>query len=327
MGRQLISCRLREAEHALGDGDEERAARALDAAHVLVLASSEPQWIGSFGTLQAERLRRGGQLEAARDAVQGTLDRIELCTDDVARLARVTAVGIAVESDLAQRARDLGEKSLERAAVARARIHSQRLQAAAQAGGPVERAWQAVGRAALARARGRNDPRLWLDAAAGWKALERPYPEASCRWRAAEAAVEVGDRAGAAGTAQTALAIARQLGAEWLVDELTALAASARLDLGTAALRGATDDHAGVPGREAGANGAPSPAEPAPFGLTPRESQVLALLAQGATNRQAGAALYMAEKTASVHVSRILSKLGVQTRTQAAALAHRQHLT
>jgi DNA-binding NarL/FixJ family response regulator len=63
-----------------------------------------------------------------------------------------------------------------------------------------------------------------------------------------------------------------------------------------------------------------------PFGLTPRERQVLALVAQGATNRQIGAELFMAEKTASVHVSRILGKLGVQTRTQAAAVALRQQL-
>ncbi len=63
-----------------------------------------------------------------------------------------------------------------------------------------------------------------------------------------------------------------------------------------------------------------------PFGLTARERQVLALVAEGATNRQIGAALFMAEKTASVHVSRILSKLGVRSRTQAAAVAHRHHL-
>ena len=54
---------------------------------------------------------------------------------------------------------------------------------------------------------------------------------------------------------------------------------------------------------------------------------MLALLAQGATNRQIGASLFMAEKTASVHVSRILAKLGVHSRTQAAAVAHRLHLT
>jgi DNA-binding NarL/FixJ family response regulator len=64
-----------------------------------------------------------------------------------------------------------------------------------------------------------------------------------------------------------------------------------------------------------------------PFGLTARERQVLALVAEGATNRQIGAALYMAEKTASVHVSRILSKLGVRSRTEAAAVAYRQRLT
>jgi DNA-binding NarL/FixJ family response regulator len=69
-------------------------------------------------------------------------------------------------------------------------------------------------------------------------------------------------------------------------------------------------------------NGQAAPAED-PFGLTPRERQVLALVARGATNRQIGAQLYMAEKTASVHVSRILAKLDVRSRTQAAAVAHR----
>jgi DNA-binding NarL/FixJ family response regulator len=62
------------------------------------------------------------------------------------------------------------------------------------------------------------------------------------------------------------------------------------------------------------------------FGLTSRERQVLALLAEGATNREIGATLFMAEKTASVHVSRILTKLGARTRTEAAAVAHRHRL-
>jgi DNA-binding NarL/FixJ family response regulator len=64
-----------------------------------------------------------------------------------------------------------------------------------------------------------------------------------------------------------------------------------------------------------------------PFGLTARERQVLALVAAGATNREVGARLYMAEKTASVHVSRILAKLDVRSRTEAAAVAHRLGLT
>jgi DNA-binding NarL/FixJ family response regulator len=53
---------------------------------------------------------------------------------------------------------------------------------------------------------------------------------------------------------------------------------------------------------------------------------VLALVAAGATNREIGERLHMAEKTASVHVSRILAKLGVRSRTEAAAVAHRQRL-
>ncbi len=62
-------------------------------------------------------------LLGARAAVARALDRIELCTDDVMRIARVTAVGASVEADLAQRARDLREKQDERDAIARARIH------------------------------------------------------------------------------------------------------------------------------------------------------------------------------------------------------------
>jgi DNA-binding CsgD family transcriptional regulator len=65
----------------------------------------------------------------------------------------------------------------------------------------------------------------------------------------------------------------------------------------------------------------PSPA--ASLGLTRREAEVLALVAQGRTNRQIGQALFITPKTASIHVSRILAKLGVAGRGEAAAIAHR----
>lgn len=55
--------------------------------------------------------------------------------------------------------------------------------------------------------------------------------------------------------------------------------------------------------------------------LTPRERQVLALIAEGLTNRQIGRRLFISEKTASVHVSAILRKLGVASRTEAAVRA------
>ena len=97
-----------------------------------------------------------------------------------------------------------------------------------------------------------------------------------------------------------------RLGAQWLVDELDGLARRARLRL-------VSDDE--------------EPSTPEPpgdeLGLTPREREVLALLADGRTNREIGEQLFMAEKTASVHVSRILAKLDVRTRTEAAAVAHR----
>ncbi|WP_131741362.1 response regulator transcription factor, partial [Actinomadura roseirufa] len=75
------------------------------------------------------------------------------------------------------------------------------------------------------------------------------------------------------------------------------------------------------------------PAEPAPvrvpggeLGLTPRESEVLRLVAEGRSNRQIGEALFISARTAGVHVSNILAKLEVSSRTQAAALAHRLDL-
>ena len=59
------------------------------------------------------------------------------------------------------------------------------------------------------------------------------------------------------------------------------------------------------------------------LGLTSREAEVLALVAVGRTNREIGAELYVSEKTASVHVSNILRKLGVTNRVEAAAVAQR----
>jgi DNA-binding CsgD family transcriptional regulator len=303
---------LREAELALGVGDEDTAATLLESVDDLVCVSSEPQWIGLYGALAAELAARRGDLERARAVVQNALDRMEVCTDDVMRIARVSGMAVQVEADRAQRARDLGLTAERRDALARARIHLLRLEAAAQEGGPVERARLTLGRAEMARARGRDKGRDWARAADAWDAIKRPYPAAVARWREAEALIGSGDRAGAATAATAALTAAQSLGSEWLSGEVRRLAERGRLDLGVEA--GEMHAHNGDAGQED------------PFGLTPRERQVLVLLAEGATNRQIGAALFMAEKTASVHVSRILAKLGVQGRTQAAAVAHRLHL-
>jgi DNA-binding NarL/FixJ family response regulator len=60
--------------------------------------------------------------------------------------------------------------------------------------------------------------------------------------------------------------------------------------------------------------------------FTPREAEVLTLLAQGRINRQIGAELYISGKTASVHVSNILAKLAAGSRTEAVAIAAQRGL-
>lgn len=101
--------------------------------------------------------------------------------------------------------------------------------------------------------------------------------------------------------------MAVRLGARALREDAQLLAARARLSLD--------------PGEPA----APPAPEPA-FGLTGRERDVLRLVARGRTNRAIAEELFISPKTASVHVSRILTKLGASSRTEAAALAHRLRL-
>ena len=318
-GLLFIYRRLLGAEMALGRGDEDTAAECLDAVQDLVAVSDQPQWISLYGALRADLLVRRRDLEGAQATVQQALDRLEVCTEDVTGIAWVSCIGLWVEADRAQRARDLREAGDRRDAMTRARLHADRLAATAQDGGPVEHARLTQGKAEMARARGRGGAKEWHRAAAAWEELKRPYSAAIARWREAEALAAGDDRAGAAEAAAAALATAEELGSEWLAREVRVLGERARLDLGASA----SGAHAMTNGDGAGPAG---DADEDPFGLTPRERQVLALLAEGATNRQIGAALFMAEKTASVHVSRILAKLGVQGRTQAAAVAHRLHL-
>ncbi|MGK4579265.1 response regulator [Kitasatospora sp. HPMI-4] len=64
-----------------------------------------------------------------------------------------------------------------------------------------------------------------------------------------------------------------------------------------------------------------APRQPVLPALTDREREILALVGEGLTNRQIGARLYLAEKTVKNHISRLLAKLGVERRVQAAVIA------
>ena len=310
IGTALMYLLIVRASMALGAGDHAQARADLDRLGEFVADSSEPQFLGAWGSLRAQFDLREGDIESARRAVDEALDRIEFCTEDASRITRLSANGVAIEADAAQRARDLGEDAGP--ALARAELMLARVRAATAEGKrPVERAWLAMAEAHAARAEGLIEPTLWAEAAQAWDELEWPYEAALARWREAEAHLMAGDRAAAGAAATSSLAAARGLGARWLEGEVEGLCARARLQLD------------GLDSPSAAVEEPAEPAEEEPFGLTPRERQVLMLVAEGRTNREIGDTLYMAEKTASVHVSRILSKLGVRSRTEAAAVAHR----
>jgi DNA-binding CsgD family transcriptional regulator/tetratricopeptide (TPR) repeat protein len=306
IGMTLAYAETLRAALALADGDHDEARASLERTVEVVRGSREPQFLGWYGSLRGELERRCGDLAAARAAIDDGLDAIEFCSEDLPRIALLSETGAAIEADAAQRARDLGDEAAERGAISRAEGFAMRAEACADDVRPVEIARHATAEAHLARARGAADPGLDTAAADAWRAVGRPYPVALAQLRRAETLIERGERDAAAAQLADVLAAADTLGAPWLRGEAEGLAGRARLAL-------ATVDEAP----------APAGAGEDPFGLTPRERQVLELLAGGATNREIGAQLFMAEKTASVHVSRILAKLDVRSRTEAAAVAHR----
>ncbi|MDP1794148.1 MAG: response regulator transcription factor, partial [Acidimicrobiales bacterium] len=150
-----------------------------------------------------------------------------------------------------------------------------------------------------------SDAGAWAAAVARWSEFGDPWAMAAAMVREAEAAAA----AGAADRAATALrrshAIAADLDARPLLTEIDAVSARTRVSI-EAPTRVVLDE--GSAER---------------LGLTPREAEVLALVAAGRTNRQIGEELYVSDKTASVHVSNILRKLGVNSRVDAAAVAQR----
>jgi DNA-binding CsgD family transcriptional regulator/tetratricopeptide (TPR) repeat protein len=161
-------------------------------------------------------------------------------------------------------------------------------------------------KAELARIEGRIDRGLWAEAAAAWTACIRPYHAAYARYREAEACAHLDDRPGAETALRTAHKTATTLGAQPLLHEIRMLAQRARIDL------------APMPDVE---RDKPSPA--AELGLTERETEVLRQLSLGRSNREIATALFISPKTASVHVSNIMRKLGAPSRLAAATAAHR----
>ena len=174
--------------------------------------------------------------------------------------------------------------------------------------GPVLRALALTFAAEADRAAGKVARAPWDEAVTAWEKVGDPYRLGQALIGAAEAAAADGDRPAAAAQVRRAAEIADRLGARPLRERAEWLARRARLTLAGDPAVPAAD-----PGEQARQQ----------YGLTARELEVLRLVAVGRSNRDIGAELFISAKTVSVHVSNIMSKLGVSSRVEAAALAYR----
>jgi DNA-binding CsgD family transcriptional regulator len=248
------------------------------------------------------------ELRLARDqagdaltAVEDALGRFDLLGSP--RYAWPLLAAGARACGTALTARDLAGRAPR--PLGRLRAQAEKMDAA----GPLQQAHRLTFAAEAARAdgaaggQGADALAGWDAAAEAWDHLGQPYPLVCALLRAAEAALDCGDRDGPAERLARAAALADRLGAGPLREQIGSLARRARL---------------GLPAAEE---------PPGLLGLTVRETQVLRLVAAGCTNRDIAAELFISAKTASVHVSNIMAKLGVHTRVEAAAIAHRAGIT
>ena len=166
--------------------------------------------------------------------------------------------------------------------------------------------WLARAEAEWLRVVGRNDPVAWQAVVEAFGASS-PYETARSRWRLAEALAQADQPEAAQREWRLAAQTAGDLGAVPLRAAVDDLGRRARLAPARPRSRGSADQSRGPLAR-----------------LTARELEVLRLLATGRGNKDIGATLFISAKTASLHVSNIMAKLGAASRIEAAAIAHQQ---
>jgi DNA-binding NarL/FixJ family response regulator len=286
----------------------ERPAAPLRLRQLAGLAGADPVLDRDVAVWEAKLASRQGDLEGARSAIRRGLaaaDAVETF-DQALEGVWVCMNGLSVEADRAERARAARDDATlaDATAVGRALLERVRSDAEQAHGTHLAHDVHVRGRHAKAEAewtrlQGHSDPARW-QAAVDAFSYGNVYAVARCQWRLAEALAGAGHRERAATAARAAYATATRLGAAPLRAALEALARRARLDIGV-----------GLPARRTLA------------GLTPRELEVLGLLVEGRSNRQIAEQLFISGKTASVHVTNLLAKLGVHSRLEAAALARR----
>lgn len=310
---EVWSLGMRALLHALRGADD-TAATAIAEADALGVVHAEGE--ATLHAAHAQLALHRGDLEAAHHAALDALDAMAGNESDpgMVTTSSLAELALRIEADRAQLARARGDPAGRQAAIESTRtvaagILTQCLRAAGAAHRPeVTRAHRALVDAELGRAQGRSAPDAWRQAADA--APGAPHRHAYARFREAEAVLSSrGDRARAIDALVAAHVLAGRLGAAPLAREVEGLARRARIEL---------PEHATSPP----GNAPPEPAGTS-LGLTAREVEVLRLLAAGRTNPQIAESLYISRKTASHHVSSILTKLGVSTRVEAAGVAHR----
>jgi DNA-binding CsgD family transcriptional regulator len=278
------------AEFATARGDIELARRMLAESRfdlVTVIALRR-------AFLEAELALAGGEPHVARSVADEYLPIAELLLDS--SHARFSAVALrSLTKGDAVAANDYFEAARRRADAV----------AAAPAGAPLDQAaWLACAAASRASVVGEPSSPLWHEAATRFGEQGLVVRRGRAQLEEATAIVEEGGgRENAAALAADVHAFARRLGAVPLASAVESLVRRARLD---------------IPGIERLAEG--------DLGLSPREAEVLRLVADGRTNREIADELFISVKTASVHVSHILRKVGATSRGEAAAIAHREGL-
>lgn len=293
-------------------GDFELADRRLERAWALMQRSGGFQLIGTASAWRVSLELQRGELDRARELLSDGLSRMKGSEGQLIYNAELYWLAARVEADVAEHARGRGDLdgvqlASESAAAAVGEFDREMSRSRGDGPPPEVLAFRALAEAELGRLHGVWDPGPWGVAAERFRDLSGALRAAYADFRAAEALAMSGERGAAiAKPLRAAFVVAAELGARPLREEVEALARRARVAIGFADAK---------------------PRSPAAeFGLTARELEVLRLLADGRTNRQIGEELFISAKTASVHVSRILMKLGVTNRAEAGAAAHRMGL-
>jgi DNA-binding NarL/FixJ family response regulator len=306
MGTTARFLHFLRAAIAMLKGDRAAWERELETLNGMLEGADDPQWHEPLAMMSAELALADGRIPDARAAIADGFAALA-CAEDVLRATRLVSMGLRVEADAGAPggpgADDWAVESNE------SMLEALEEDPALFGEGPPN---LVMARAELARLRGDGAEEAFREAADAFEAIGLPVPVAYARFREGEALMAGGERQAAGAALRVAHAAVLEIGLNTLREEIEALARRARVDLDVAAEEPAAEE----------------PDDPASrLGLTPRELEVLLLVAEGRTNREIGAELFMSEKTASVHVSRILAKLDVSSRVEAAAVAHRLGLT